>query len=78
MADGCGQLEPALSRALQEMTEKITKVIADKLGMGMLTSQVHSQQLEQATARLNMAENRTADVKSSVDTANVCIARFLH
>lgn len=71
--DDAGQLDPALSRALQEMTEKITKVIDDKLGSLAQTVQAHSQQLEQTTVRLNEAENRIAEAESSVDTANARI-----
>ena len=44
-------LDPALSRALQSVTERICKVIDDKLGPVAQTAQAQAQELKNASER---------------------------
>lgn len=57
------ELSPALAKALEIMTEKISSAIAEKLGPLAETVHNHTQQLETATHRLDEAERRIKENK---------------
>lgn len=63
------ELSPALAKALEIMTEKISSTIDEKLGPLAETVHNHTQQLETATHRLDEAERRIMAAEASSEDA---------
>lgn len=63
------ELSPALAKALQIMTEKISNAIDEKFGLLAETVNNHTQQLESVNGRLDEAERRIMVVEASSEDA---------
>lgn len=63
------ELSPALAKALQIMTEKISNAIDEKLGPLAETVHGHTQQLESVNGRLDEAERRIMAVEALSEDA---------
>lgn len=66
-ADSESELSPALAKALQIMTEKISNAIDEKLGPLAETVHNHTQQLESVNGRLDEAERRIMAVEAFLE-----------